>query len=266
MSGGSTVEEIDAGVPMPVRAAELRAACVANRAARQPPYAGVALRTLDELRWVLREHGWSGAFTRGHHPPDLRQANLSGADLVGVDLRGADLSGAVLAGTNLCGAHLEGADLRHAIMDRTTRLPHAHLQGAALGQAQLDAVDLTTVAWGEVSWLGDERLARTARSLARKATAYRSAEQVYRTLSSRLRSQGLSADAARFRSRADTMALRRRRYEGLGRLNVVRHRAHTVMARWLRLLETGSEYMGGLCVRVVRLTIVCLLLAASRRK
>jgi hypothetical protein len=53
-------EKPDDSKPTPERQAELREAYDANVASGKAPYAGVSIRTLDELSCIMRERDWSG--------------------------------------------------------------------------------------------------------------------------------------------------------------------------------------------------------------
>ena len=155
------------------RQAELRAACAANIAAGNPPYADVRIRMRGEVEWIMAEHGWSGQedeytvkYTlipqgatvkrvdlRGAwlaeidlsgmllRRADLRGANLvrarlSQIDLVDADLSGADLGYADLSGANLTWANLSGAHLREATLSKA-RLIFATLNGAGFARCDL---------------------------------------------------------------------------------------------------------------------------------
>ena len=137
------------------RQAELRAIRVANEAAERPPYAWTRL-TIDDIRWLIAENGWSTSDEPGPRV-DLRQANLVGVNLAGMQLRQAQLQGAVLVQVNLQGADLfyadlTGADLREVQAQgaqlamarmRGARLQHAQLTGANMGQCWLPEADLS---------------------------------------------------------------------------------------------------------------------------
>ncbi len=142
--------EPETSEPAAERQAELRAAYNANLAAGKPPHEKVVIRTLGELRWILREHDWSGEFINLERKqrPDLRgaatmyNANLSGADLSGADLSSTDLSGADLSDTNLIGATLRGVHLAGANLSRATIID-ADMRGADLGIADLREANLS---------------------------------------------------------------------------------------------------------------------------
>jgi hypothetical protein len=57
-----SLDEPDTSEPTLARQAELRAAYEANVAAAKPPYEEVLIRTLGEVRWILRERGWSSDY------------------------------------------------------------------------------------------------------------------------------------------------------------------------------------------------------------
>lgn len=140
--------------PGPERIAELRAAYDANVAASKPPYADVGIHTAGELRWILRERGWSGEEDpHGHARPQLEEADLRGANLSQMQLcqavlRKANIERACLVGANLYRAELQGtkceqADLRQvdlfgADLDRAW-LWDADFRGARLARASLCA-------------------------------------------------------------------------------------------------------------------------------
>jgi uncharacterized protein YjbI with pentapeptide repeats len=138
--------ETDVGAPPAERQAELRAAYAANVERSAPPYAGVRIQTLGELRWILAERGWTADLDEhavmyemetSAPAADLRQANLRGVSLRGVLLLRADLRGANFIYADLRGAVLVDADLS------TARLGRADLAGANLRFANLDAALLS---------------------------------------------------------------------------------------------------------------------------
>lgn len=145
---------LDDTEPSPDRIAELRAAYDANITAGKPPYAGVAIRTSGELRWILSERDWSGEEDPGGHArpqfegADLRGVNLSHMRLCQVVLRSANIERACFFGANLYRAELQGtkcerADLRQvdlfgADLDRAW-LWDADCRGARLARTSLCA-------------------------------------------------------------------------------------------------------------------------------
>lgn len=197
-SMGIAQQAPDAREPTSERQVELQTAYEANVSTGKTPFAGVSIRTLGELNWIMRERTWSGdlLLAAGYERADLRNAdlilaNLCGAYLCGADLRGAHLGGAVLNSAyltlanlggadlvttnlreadlrlaNLCGAYLTGADLRGAHlgsagMDAATRLEGAHLDDhSRLADVVWNGVPLTRLNWEDVPVLGDERVAR----------------------------------------------------------------------------------------------------------
>jgi hypothetical protein len=137
----------DTREPDAARQAELRAAYEANVAAGKPPYSGVAIRTLGEVEWILRERDWSGDMLPvGKQRPNLRSADLSLANLSGAQLTGANLCSADLIDANLSDAELYSADLSDARLNSTNlsgaNLIQADLSGARLNQANLSGSDL----------------------------------------------------------------------------------------------------------------------------
>jgi hypothetical protein len=236
MSDEQQHTEPDGREPSPERQAELRAAYEANVAARKPPYQGVAIRTRDEVEWILRERDWSVNYNlpNGKERPDLRSAelvgaNLSGATLVEADLSGADLFSADLSGANLFGADLSGANLTRALLDPQTRLTVARLDektrvsGVIWGGAQLDEVQR----WPKR--LGDERLPGKPRyrdesiplhPIERilvyredRPDEYRFTARAYRNLSIALRSQGLLIPASNYRLREQVLERKAKLFE-----------------------------------------------------
>lgn len=154
--------------PRPERMAELQAAYADNIAHARPPYAGVAIRTAGELRWILSERDWSGEReARGKARPQLEEADLRGANLPRTQLcqavlRKASLDGACLFGADLYRAELQGArcekadlrqsDLFGADLDRSwlwdvdfreARLERASLCATHFRGADLRGADLT---------------------------------------------------------------------------------------------------------------------------
>ncbi|HEV2238675.1 MAG TPA: pentapeptide repeat-containing protein, partial [Ktedonobacterales bacterium] len=164
--------------------AEARAASQANLAAHRAPYAGVRVRSRDDLQLLLRDQGWSLVPSRARQPAadfaeadmdridlsalDVMRMNLRGVSLIRANLRGAyltecvlreadlrevDLRGAYLHAVNLRGANLRGADLSGC------RLYHADLRGVDLRLAYMDAATLlkdcvldTSIWVADVAW------------------------------------------------------------------------------------------------------------------
>ncbi len=163
MSDEQANQQPDTRDPSPERQAELEAA-YEHQKDSDAPYQGVEIRTLGELRWILRERNWSGKYPLpdGMKRPnlsrarlvsavlpeaDLWDANLSEADLVFADLhnatlRGANLREANLGSANLAGADLQGGNLQGASL-MSTNLHRADLSGANLTGATCDGADLT---------------------------------------------------------------------------------------------------------------------------
>ncbi len=153
----TTDPQPDDGKPPAERQAELRAAYAANVASGKPPYADVHIRTRGELRWVLRERGWSGDYDayivkyvitpRGemYEPANLSGVNLSHVCLRAINLRMADLSGANLVYADLHGAYLADANFSNADMGRidlsAAELRHANLSGAHMREANLSGAN-----------------------------------------------------------------------------------------------------------------------------
>jgi len=231
--------ELDTREPDAERQNKLRAAYEANVAAGNPPYEGVGIGTLGELRWILRQRDWSTDIP-GKQCPDLRSAflldvnlsgadlslanlsgadlslaNLSGADLSYADLSGAelsdanlsraDLTNANLSGADLTNANLSGADLREARLNRDTRLAEVTLDaGTRLGDIDWQGVPLTRVAsWPER--LGDEQDIAEAENRRERIDAYLDAARAYRGLSIALRGQGLLIPASDYRLREQVL-------------------------------------------------------------
>ena len=118
----------------------------------------------------LRGVGLPGANLRR---ANLRGANLQDARLATAHLEDADLFAAHLEGADLQEAHLEGANLVEAYFNTATNLRNAYLTSDDYGFASV-----AEVRWGGVNLavangplrppLGDERLTRPKRRLARK--------------------------------------------------------------------------------------------------
>ena len=136
--------------PPPERIAELRAAYDANVAASKPPYAGVAIRSAGELRWILSERGWSGQEDpQGRARPQLEEADLRGINVSHMQLRQAILRRAAIDGACFFGADLYRAELQG------TKCEKADFRQVDLFGADLDR------AW---LWDADFRGARLART------------------------------------------------------------------------------------------------------
>lgn len=170
-----------------MRIGELEKARDANETAGKPRYAGVEIRTRQELLWIKLKEGWSGAPAVGNgadpaHPDptraDLREAVLlpipqgpspglptgtgtgifSGSRLFGANLRsakldGADLTMVELSNANLSRAEMSGTTLDHATLDGA-RLPGARLYSAwAIGASMLRA-DLRNAALARAIFCG----------------------------------------------------------------------------------------------------------------
>ena len=154
------------------RRSELAAGYAENQRLGNAPYAGVPIRTLGELDWIMAERGWSGRpKSRGRERADLRDADLRGAQLQEValfaaDLRHADCTGICLQravlrwancqetnlrGGDLCAAHLFGAHL-HGADFRGTQLMGADLQGTDLSAAHFADADLhgASLRWADM--------------------------------------------------------------------------------------------------------------------
>lgn len=245
--------EPDTSEPTPERQAELRAAYDANVAAGKPPYEGVVVDTLGELKWIIRERAWSIGFgPPAEQHANLRGANLGGANLSGIILQRADLSGvnfagatlrqATLARSNLTGANLYLADLTGAnlyLANLTGAVLYgATLIGADLRDATLDAAtDLSEatisapgfwpwsvgdVRWGgvnltRINWDGVTLLGDESNiRWHKRVDGHRKVVRAYRQIAAVLRDQGLHEEADRFAFRAK-----------------VRQRAVLLRQRWL---------------------------------
>jgi len=162
----------------------------------------------------------------------LDNVKLWGANLTDAALSGAELPGANLERANLTRANLEYANLNEANLERanlnSANLEHADLGSANLRDAQMDAatvlVDstlnmetlvadtqwngtpLTRIRWDKLIRLGDERLAREAKTtrLPRETSSqlYEYAVRANRQLAVALRGQALNEQADRFAYRA----------------------------------------------------------------
>jgi hypothetical protein len=156
---------------------------------------------------------------------NLRYANLRGANLLGANLSSAylwdaDLTDAVLRETNLAGADLgeavlHGADLRLARMDVATVLIDCSLSaGTLVADVAWNGAPLARVDWSDAATVGDEGNVHKATNRTERALTYRIAARAYRGLSTALRSQGLSAEASRYRQREQVMERKGRLTEG----------------------------------------------------
>lgn len=84
------------------RQRELAEHRAASAARGEAPYAGITVRSPDELAWILgTEAGTSTQEGENGIRADLRKVDLSGLDLSRFDLSGVDLRGANLASTIL---------------------------------------------------------------------------------------------------------------------------------------------------------------------
>lgn len=132
----------------PARQQELLTLEAQNRARNVPRFAGVELRSRDELDWIMGWFGWSGMLDTALPRADLRQIRLAqDVDLTGVELNGADLAGADLNGAMLRQAKLNGAVLRGALLGRSdlteAELRYADLTEAILNWARLGGANLS---------------------------------------------------------------------------------------------------------------------------
>lgn len=201
-------------------------------------------RALPTLYDRLSDLHLEGAYLFGAHLEGARlgKTHLEGATLFEAHLEGTTLFEAHLEGTDLSRTHLEGVDLRKARLTNHTDLREATLDvKTQLAEARLDAtfqvadvawnsVSLIRVDWRQVPRLGDEAVARQAKtSLGRpKNTStwlegFETAARAYRQLAVVLRGQGITDVADRFTYRALIMQrkalwwqLRNRRFRALG--------------------------------------------------
>src|SRR5579884_145154 len=140
--------ELDDSEPTTERQVELHDAYERNVAAGRPPYAGIAIHTRGEVRWIFRERRWSGEarLPSGAQRPDLRQADLSRINLGDVSLVEAHCEGARLFEANLRGAHLASAHLEDSVLTGANfddaNLTGAHLERAAARNASFANADL----------------------------------------------------------------------------------------------------------------------------
>lgn len=136
-------------VPIRFNPASFRAPAVDNHeglpeSSNRPPYAGVEIRTVGEIRWICREQGWwstTSPVEKGTRWPDFRFASFVSANLAGVALHAADLRNAHFEGANLSHADLGHAHLQKAVLAGTT-LTSADLEVAHLDHTALDFADL----------------------------------------------------------------------------------------------------------------------------
>lgn len=214
--------------PTPPRQAELEARYTKNLENGKPPYAGVKIRNVSELEWILHKRDWSGdRHIGGKRRPDLREthlydvnlkhaklfrAQLDGADLAHANLEGADLRAANLMGVRLWHTRLAGADLREVILDGASRLrdmevdDHTRFSDVAWNNAQV-----TRVEWP--ARLGDE-LDTKKGNRRERASAVRDAARAYRGLALALRQQGLLQRASDYRVREQQLERHARWIEG----------------------------------------------------
>jgi uncharacterized protein YjbI with pentapeptide repeats len=233
----------DDSEPTPERQSELQAAYEANVAAGKAPYAGVEIRTLDELTWVKLERRWSGGLIlpQGDERANLSGAtlgfaNLSGATPMEANLSGATLDGADLSRTTLTDAKLSGAELTGARMDATTGLRDARLDThTRVADVVWNGVPLSRLNWQDVAVLGDEQVARSPRGAngkpkdkATRLREYANAVLANRQVATVLRSQGLNEHADRFA-----------------------YRAQLCQRRVLRLQRNYLRYLGSLFLGVI---------------
>ncbi len=155
---------LDDSEPSPERKAELRAAYQANKEAGRAPYAGVRIRTLGEVAWIMAQHGWSGQEDEYRvkytlipagtpvERADFQEAWLAHINLAGVRLRRANLRGANLVRANLASGHFVDADMSHADLGFAdisnanltwVNLTGAHLREVSLRNARLIFADLS---------------------------------------------------------------------------------------------------------------------------
>ncbi|HEY8324320.1 MAG TPA: pentapeptide repeat-containing protein, partial [Ktedonobacterales bacterium] len=153
----------DTEPPSDERQSEIQQSIQANQDRGRPPCAGITIKTLGELSWIIDQQNWTCGIDPGSKSrPDLRAADftgtlLGGVNLSGSDLRDARLTGADLSGATLFGVKLSQADLRRARLieaflpdvDLTdadcerTNFHNASLVGARLSGAYLEQADLT---------------------------------------------------------------------------------------------------------------------------
>jgi uncharacterized protein YjbI with pentapeptide repeats len=128
----------DVTPPSSTRQVELQQSIQTNKDNGRPPCAGLAIKTLGELSWIMNKQNWSCGIDPGTKSrPDLREADLSGTLLGGVNLSGSDLRNARLTGTDLTGATLFGVKLIQADL-RRARLAEAYLPDADLTDADCE--------------------------------------------------------------------------------------------------------------------------------
>ena len=174
---------------------------------------------------------------------DLARACLAGADLFGVQLEKADLGGAQLEGVRLNYARLVRTDLTNAQLDGTiladaTLADNSHI-GPCLADIRWGNIDLTTVDWSEVAYLGDEQKARQQystfglwKSAYERLNGHKAAVRANRQLSVALQNQGLNEDAARFAYRAQVQQKEVYRFQMIQDGLTLRQRAR-VLGNWL---------------------------------
>lgn len=220
------------------RQKELQQAYDENREKGKAPYAQVSIRTLDEVRWIMQERGWSGdyrsqAINRSDwREADFRQANLDGADFRGAilkeadfyaaslrhaDFRWANLNGAYFASTDLQGARLRksnlggtvffeadlrGADLTVCRLDPMTVLIDVVLDSTTkLGDISWNGALLNQIDWNQIPTLGDDILTTSILDSHARIQATFTAARAYQGLANALKGQGSLLIASRFRQR-----------------------------------------------------------------
>src|SRR5215469_8207394 len=190
------------------RQAELEAAYQKNVDAKEPPYNGVHIKTLDELEWIMHQRQWTGE-------PELSQgesrADFRGAVFIGTNLFGAKLRWANFCGADLYKANLSGIKLNHAKFNTETNLADVQLSNGDIGLMDVSwgGVSLVRINWEPVQVLGNERSALRyvdrngkPKDDQQRLTDWINAVRAYRLLATALRDQGMNEESDRFTYRA----------------------------------------------------------------
>lgn len=238
---------------LPKRGLDLRGADLRGADLRRLP--------LMQLQAGLAEQDWTRSSDAQREASSVK---LQGANLYLANLQDASLRGAHLEGANLEHTHVEGtvfratwvggtlreeggrriqdyppANLRFAYMDFETNMRDIHMGTPEAGYVLLadihwDGIDLGSVPWDSVKFLGDEWQARRKSKKLTSATRqetlqeFETAVRANRQLAMVLRRQGLNEHADKFSYRAQILqriVLRRQhrflRYFGSGFLDLI---------------------------------------------
>jgi uncharacterized protein YjbI with pentapeptide repeats len=175
----------------------------------------------------LRESHLEGAYLylvnlEGAHlnRAHLEEAELISANLLGAELNEVHLEGAYLMNTRLAGnlrkahlqrAHLVGTGLESVWLEGAMLADENHI-GPRLADARWGESNLAVVDWSQVNILGDEQLARQAKTnegevkdRETRLEEYEMAVRANRRLALALLAQGMNEDGSRFAYRAQCL-------------------------------------------------------------